>query len=75
MYAAIFIDAIVVKVRDGRARQPAPSAPRSGSPLDAERFLRPRAGPNGGGAKFWMAALAGIQNHAITDVFPVVCDG
>ena len=35
VYAAIFIDAIVVKVRDGQVAQPARSTPRSGSPWPA----------------------------------------
>ena len=39
IYAAIFIDAIVVKVRDGRSPT-VPSTPRSGSPSTAEGHPR-----------------------------------
>src|SRR6516225_6169773 len=75
VYAAIFIDAIQVKVRDGQvANRPVYAA--IGVSLDGERdILGLWAGTGGEGAKFWMAVLTHIRNRGVTDVFFLVCDG
>src|SRR5580692_10136151 len=75
IYAAIFIDAIVVKVRDGQvANRPFYAA--IGVTLAGERdILGLWAGTGGEGAKFWMAVLTDLRNRGIKDVFFVVCDG
>jgi transposase-like protein len=75
VYAAIFIDAIVVKVRDGQvANRPVYAA--IGVSLDGERdILGLWAGTGGEGAKFWMSVLTDIKNRGVTDVFFLVCDG
>src|SRR3984885_4554362 len=74
-YAAIFIDAIVVKVRDGQvANRPFYAA--IGVTLAGERdILGLWAGTGGEGAKFWMSVLTDLRNRGIRDVFFVVCDG
>jgi transposase-like protein len=74
-YAAIFIDAIVVKVRDGQvANRPFYAA--IGVTLAGERdILGLWAGTGGEGAKFWMAVLTDLRNRAVNDTFFVVCDG
>jgi transposase-like protein len=74
-YAAIFIDAIVVKVRDGQvANRPFYAA--IGVTLGGERdILGLWAGTGGEGAKFWMSVLTDLRNRGIKDVFFVVCDG
>jgi putative transposase len=74
-YAAIFIDAIVVKVRDGQvANRPFYAA--IGVTLDGERdILGLWAGTGGEGAKFWMAVLTDLRNRGVNDTFFVVCDG
>jgi transposase-like protein len=74
-YAAIFIDAIVVKVRDGQvANRPFYAA--IGVTLAGERdILGLWAGSGGEGAKFWMAVLTDLRNRGIKDTFFVVCDG
>jgi putative transposase len=74
-YAAIFIDAIVVKVRDGQvANRPFYAA--IGVTLAGERdILGLWAGTGGEGAKFWMSVLTDLRNRGIKDVFFVVCDG
>jgi transposase-like protein len=74
-YAAIFIDAIVVKVRDGQvANRPFYAA--IGVTLAGERdILGLWAGTGGEGAKFWMAVLTDLRNRGINDTFFVVCDG
>jgi putative transposase len=75
IYAAIFIDAIVVKVRDGQvANRPVYAA--IGVTLAGEKdILGLWAGTGGEGAKFWMAVLTDIRNRGVKDVFFLVCDG
>lgn len=75
VYAAIFIDAIVVKIRDGQvANRPIHAA--IGVTLAGEKdVLGLWAGPGGEGAKFWMAVLTEIKNRGVNDVFFLVCDG
>jgi putative transposase len=75
VYAAIFIDAIVVKVRDGQvANRPVYAA--IGVSLAGEKdILGLWAGTGGEGAKFWMSVLTDIRNRGVRDVFFLVCDG
>ena len=75
IYAAVFIDAIVVKIRDGQvANRPVYAA--IGVTLDGEKdILGLWAGTGGEGAKFWMAVLTDIRNRGVKDVFFLVCDG
>jgi putative transposase len=75
VYAAIFIDAIVVKVRDGQvANRPVYAA--IGVSLEGEKdILGLWAGTGGEGAKFWMSVLTDLRNRGVKDTFFVVCDG
>ena len=75
VYAAIFIDAVMVKVRDGQvANRPIYAA--IGVTLAGEKdILGLWAGTGGEGAKFWMAVLTDLRNRGVKDVFFVVCDG
>jgi putative transposase len=75
VYAAVFIDAIVVKVRDGQvANRPVYAA--IGVALAGEKdILGLWAGTGGEGAKFWMSVLTDLRNRGIKDVFFVICDG
>jgi putative transposase len=75
VYAAVFIDAIVVKVRDGQvANRPFYAA--IGVTLAGDKdVLGLWAGTGGEGAKFWMSVLTDLRNRGIKDVFFVVCDG
>jgi transposase-like protein len=77
IYAAVFIDAIVVKIRDGQvANRPIYAA--IGVTLAGERdILGLWAGTagSGEGAKFWLAVLTDLRNRGVRDVFFVVCDG
>jgi putative transposase len=75
VYAAVFIDAIMVKVRDGQvANRPVYAA--IGVTLDGGKdILGLWAGTGGEGAKFWMAVLTDIRNRGVRDVFFLVCDG
>jgi len=75
IYAAVFIDAIVVKVRDGQvANRPIYAA--IGVTLEGEKdILGLWAGTGGEGAKFWMSVLTDLRNRGVRDVFFLVCDG
>ncbi len=75
VYAAIFIDAIVVKIRDGQvANRPIYAA--IGVSLAGEKdVLGLWAGTGGEGAKFWMSVLVDLKNRGVSDTFFVVCDG
>jgi transposase-like protein len=76
VYAAVFIDAIYVKVRDGQVgNQPFYAA--IGVDLGGRRDVLGLWAGKGGGesAKFWMNVLADLKNRGVTDVFFVVCDG
>jgi transposase-like protein len=75
VYAAIFIDAIVVKVRDGQVTN-RPVYAAIGVSLDGEKdILGLWAGTGGEGAKFWLAVLTDLRNRGVKDTFFVVCDG
>lgn len=77
IYAAIFIDAIVVKVRDGQvANRPFYAA--IGVTVDGRKdVLGLWAGTpgQGEGAKYWLAVLTELRNRGIADTMFVVCDG
>ncbi|WP_246128100.1 IS256 family transposase [Amycolatopsis rhizosphaerae] len=75
VYAAVFVDAIVVKVRDGQvANQPVYAA--IGVTLDGRKdVLGLWAGTGGEGAKFWLSVLMDLKNRGVNDVFFLVCDG
>lgn len=75
VYAATFIDAIVVKIRDGQvANRPIYAA--IGVSLAGEKdVLGLWAGTAGEGAKFWLSVLTDIRNRGVKDTFFLVCDG
>ena len=64
VYAAIFIDAIVVKVRDGQVGN-RPFYTAIGVSLDGDKdILGLWAGTGGEGAKFWMSVLTDLRTAA-----------
>jgi putative transposase len=75
VYVAVFIDAIVVKVRDGQVTN-RPVYAAIGVTVDGTRdILGLWMGDGGEGAKFWLHVLTEIKNRGTTDVCIVVCDG
>ena len=76
VYAAIFIDAIVVKVRDGQVRN-RPFYAAIGVDLNGCKDVLGMWAGDGDGesAKYWMAVLTELRNRGVQDVFFVVCDG
>src|SRR3954449_5697386 len=75
VYPVLFIDAIVVKVRDGQVVNK-PVYVAIGVTVNGERdILGLWAGDGGEGAKFWLSVLTEIKNRGTVDVCIVVCDG
>ena len=75
VYPVIFIDAIVVKVRDGQVVN-RPIYVVIGVSVHGERdILGLWAGDGGEGAKFWLAVLTELKNRGVDDVCIAVCDG
>ena len=75
VYPVIFIDAIVVKVRDGQVRNK-PIYVVIGVTVTGERdILGLWAGDGGEGAKFWLQVLTELKNRGVADVCIAVCDG
>jgi hypothetical protein len=75
VYPVVFIDAIVVKIRDGQvANRPVYTA--IGVTVDGKRdILGLWVGTGGEGAKYWLQVLTEIKNRGVDDVCIVVCDG
>jgi len=75
VYPVVFIDAIVVKIRDGQvANRPVYTA--IGVTVDGQRdILGLWIGAGGEGAKYWLQVLTEIRNRGVEDVCIVVCDG
>jgi len=75
IYPVVFIDAIVVKIREGQVAN-RPIYVAVGVTADGERdILGLWAGEGGEGAKYWAHVLTEIKNRGTTDVCIVVCDG
>jgi putative transposase len=75
VYPVLFIDALVVKVRDGQVVN-RPIYVVIGVTVDGERdILGLWAGDGSEGAKFWLAVLTELKNRGVADVCIVVCDG
>ena len=75
VFPVIFIDAIVVKIRDGQvANRPVYTA--IGVTVDGKReILGLWVGTGGEGAKYWLQVLTEIKNRGVEDACIVVCDG
>jgi transposase-like protein len=83
VYPVIFIDAINVKIRDGKvANRPIYVAlavtcdgRRDVLGLWAGEAPSVTGGPVGEGAKYWLHVLTEIKNRGVGDVLLIVCDG
>lgn len=75
LYPVLFIDAIVVKIRDGSVAN-RPVYVVCGITLDGERdVLGMWIGHGGEGAKYWTTVLTELRNRGVEDVLIVACDG
>src|SRR5690349_20866812 len=83
VYPVVFIDAINVKIRDGKvANRPVYVAlavtcegRRDILGLGAGEAPSVTGGQVGEGAKYWLHVLTEIKNRGVSDVLMVVCDG
>jgi len=75
IYAAVFIDGIVVKIRDGQVANRPIYAAIGVTPGGEKDIMGLWAGTGGEGAKFWMSVLTDIRHRGTRDVFFLVCDG
>jgi putative transposase len=66
----VFIDAIVVQIRDG---QVANICRDRGQPRRGRDILGLWSGTGSEGARFWMAVLTDLKNHGVNDAFFLVC--
>jgi putative transposase len=75
IYPVIFIDAMVVKIRDGKvANRPVHTA--VGVDVEGHRnVLGLWVGEGAEGAKYWHQVLTEIANRGVDDVCFVICDG
>ncbi|MDT7552282.1 MAG: putative transposase, partial [Pseudonocardiales bacterium] len=74
----IFIDAIHVKIRDGKvANRPiyVALAVTADGHRDVLGLWAGDASSGGEGAKYWLHVLTEIKNRGVNDVLMVVCDG
>jgi len=75
VYPVVFVDAIHVKVRDGKVVN-RPVYTVVGVTVEGERdILGLWVGDGSEGAKYWRQVLSEILNRGTTDVCIVVCDG
>lgn len=75
VYAAIFIDATIVKVRDGQVANRAFYV-AVGVDLEGNRdVLGIWSSPSAEGARYWLTVLNELKNRGVDDVFFVICDG
>ena len=75
IYPVIFIDAIVVKIRESQVANK-PIYVAIGVNVEGERdILGLWAGDGGEGAKYWLRVLTEIKNRGVGDCCIVVCDG
>ena len=74
-YPVVFIDAIHVKIRDGKVAN-RPIYVALAVTCEGQRdILGLWAGDGGEGAKHWLHVLTELKNRGVNDVLMVVCDG
>jgi len=76
VYAAVFIDALQVKVRDGQVTN-RPFYAAIGVDLDGHKDVLGIWAGDGASesAKFWLSVLTDLKGRGVTDVLFLVCDG
>jgi putative transposase len=83
VYAAVFLDAIVVKVRDSQVVQNKPAYIAIGVDADGEKHVLgiwlaktpPETATAGEGARFWGSVMADLKNRGVRDILIACCDG
>lgn len=76
VYPIMYLDAIVVKVRDGHAVLNRPVYVAMGVDLDGRKHvLGLWLGKGDEGAKYWLGVLTELRNRGVKDVLIACCDG
>ena len=81
--AVVFLDAIVVKVRDNQVVQNKPACIAIGIDADGEKHVlgiwlartAPEAATAGEGARFWSSVMTDLRNRGVRDILIACCDG
>src|ERR1700678_570502 len=82
-YAVVFLDAIVVKVRDNHVVQNKPAYTAIGIDADGEKHVlgiwlaktMPGDATAGEGARFWNQVMNDLRNRGVRDILIACCDG
>jgi putative transposase len=82
-WAVVFLDAIMVKVRDSQVVQNKPAYLAVGIDADGEKHVlgiwlaktAPEAATAGEGARFWGSVMADLRNRGVRDILIACCDG
>src|SRR5579864_4551025 len=83
VYAVVFLDAIMVKVRDNQVVQNKPAYLAVGIDGDGEKHVQgiwlaktpPESATAGEGARFWNSVMTGLRNRGVRDILIACCDG
>src|SRR5688572_17758349 len=75
VYPVIFLDAIHVKIRDGKVANRPIYIALAVTVEGTRDILGLWAGDGGEGAKFWLHVLTELKNRGVADPCMVVCDG
>jgi transposase-like protein len=75
VYPVIFLDAIHVKIRDGKVANRPIYVALAVTVEGTRDILGLWAGDGGEGAKFWLSVLIELKNRGVADALMVVCDG
>jgi transposase-like protein len=83
VYAVVFLDAIVVKVRDNHVVHNKPAYIAIGIDADGEKHVLgiwvaktvPGDGTAGEGAGFWTSVMNDLRNRGVRDILIACCDG
>jgi putative transposase len=82
-WAVVFLDAIMVKVRDNHVVQNKPAYLAVGIDADGEKHVLgiwlaktpPEAATAGEGARFWNSVMTDLRNRGVRDILIACCDG
>src|SRR5690606_23383018 len=80
IYPVVFLDALMVKVRDNHVVHNKPAYLAVGIDTDGDKHVLgiwvPKAadGPTGEGAAFWRGVVADLRNRGVTDILIACCD-
>src|SRR4051794_5983949 len=75
VYPVIFLDAINVKIRDGKVANRPIYVALAVTAEGTRDILGLWAGDGGEGAKFWFSVCTELKNRGVDDVLMAVCDG